>query len=195
MVEEAAMGLIPLVEDEHAPEAVRASLAAMPPQASIWRLLAHAETVFPSYLQVAGKLQTSLALDPKLRQLAILRVAALAECAYEAVQHEVIAALEGVAPEQIAAIAAGRVDGPAFDEREALVLRFVTESVERLGASEKTTRALARELSPRELVELMLVVGQYLGLATVLKSAALEPLPPLSPEAIRQARARRAALT
>jgi 4-carboxymuconolactone decarboxylase len=188
------MALIPLVEDAGAPEAVRASLAAMPPNATIWRLLAHAETVFPSYLQVAGKLQTSLALDPKLRQLAILRVAALAECAYEAVQHEVIAALEGVAPEQVAALAAGRADGPEFDELEALVLRFVTESVEHLGASPETTRALARQLAPRELVELMLVIGQYLGLATLLKSAALEPLPPLSLEAIQEARARRAAL-
>jgi AhpD family alkylhydroperoxidase len=188
------MALIPLVDDASAPEAVRASLAAMPPQATVWRLLAHAETVFPPFLQTAGKLQTSLALDPRLRQLAILRVAALADCAYETVQHEVIAALEGVAPEQVAAIAEGRVDGPEFDAREALLLRFVTESVERLGASAATTRALAELLSPRELVELMLVIGQYLGLATVLKSAALEPLPPLSPEAIREARAKRAAL-
>ena len=189
------MCLIPLIDEADAPETVRASLAAMPPEATIWRLLAHAETVFPPFLQVAGKLQTALRLDPRDRQLAILRVAGLAECDYERIQHEVIAAIEGVAPEQIAAIGEGRVDGPEFDERQVLLLRFVTEAVERVGASEATTRAMAERFSPRELVELLLVVGQYLGLAVVLKSAALEPLPPLDPEAILQARAKRAALT
>jgi alkylhydroperoxidase family enzyme len=188
------MALIPLMDDADAPEAVRASLAAMPPEATIWRLLAHAETVFPPFLQVAGKVQTALALDPRARQLAILRVAGLAGCEYERVQHEVIATIEGVPAEQVTAIAEDRIDGPEFDEREALLLRFVTEAVEQLGASEQTTRALAAELSERELVELLLVIGQYLGLAVVLKSAALEPQAPLDPAAILAARARRAAL-
>jgi AhpD family alkylhydroperoxidase len=188
------MPLISLFEDPDAPAQVRASLAAMPPQGTIWRLLAHAQTVFPPLLQVAGKLQTSLALDPRLRQLAILRVANLAECEYERVQHEVIAAMEGVRPEQIASVGEGRIDGPEFDEREALVLRFVTEAVERTGAGEATTKALLAAFSERETVELLLVVAQYLGLALVLKSAALEPVPPMSEQEIQAARAKRGAL-
>src|ERR1700742_565640 len=132
------MPRIPLIDESTAPDDVREALAAMPPQGTVWRMVAHAETAFRPYLQLAGKIQTSLALDPRLRQLAILRVADLAGCEYERVQHEVIADLEGVPAEQVAALAEGRADGPEFDERETLVLRFVTESVRQLGASEAT---------------------------------------------------------
>jgi hypothetical protein len=54
---------------------------------------------------------------------------------------------------------------------------------------------LAAEFPPREIVELMLVISQYFGLAVLLKSTALEPVAPLSAEAILQARAKRAALS
>jgi 4-carboxymuconolactone decarboxylase len=186
---------IPLIDESIAGEDVREALAAMPPQGTVWRMVAHAETAFRPFLQLAGRIQTSLALDPRLRQLAILRVADLTECEYERVQHEVIAELEGVPAEQTAALAEGRADGPEFDEREALVLRFVSESVQSLGASEATMAALAERFPPREIVELMLVISQYLGLAVLLRSTALEPVPPLSADAIRQARAKRAALS
>jgi AhpD family alkylhydroperoxidase len=189
------MSRIPLLDESSAPAEIREALAAMPPQGTVWRMVAHAETAFRPFLHLAGKLQTSLTLDPKLRQLAILRVAELTDCEYEAVQHEVIAELEGVGAEQIAAVGEGRADGPEFDAREALVLRFVTESVQQLGASEATMSQLAEQFPPREIVELMLVISQYLGLAVLLKSTALEPVAPLSAEAILQARARRAALS
>src|SRR3954469_5975622 len=149
------MALIPLVDEASAPAEVREALAAMPPHGTVYRLIAHAETAFRPFLTLAGRLQTSLALDPKLRQLAILRVAGLAGCEYERVQHVVIAELEGVTSGQIAAVGAGRIDGPEFDGLESLVLRFVTESVEGLGASEATTRMLAARPPARELVELV----------------------------------------
>jgi AhpD family alkylhydroperoxidase len=174
---------------------VRRSLAAMPPQATVYRLLAHAQTVFPSLLSVVGAIQGQLELDPRLRQLAILRVAVATGCDYERVQHEVIAGIEGVTAEQVAALAAGRIDGPEFDEREQMVLRFVDEVLRDAGAGQQTTAAMAAAFSPREIVELLVVIGQYYATAMLLNTAALEPQPPLDPKAILAARARRAALS
>jgi 4-carboxymuconolactone decarboxylase len=189
------MPLIGLVDEAAAPPEIREALAAMPPQGSVYRLIAHAQTAFRPFLTLAGKLQTSLELDARLRQLAILRVAVLADCEYERVQHEVIAGIEGVRDDQVQALRAGRADGPEFDELETLVLRFATEVVEGLGASEATTRELAAQLPERDLVELLLVISQYLGLAALLKTARLEPVAPMDPQEIFQARARRAALS
>jgi AhpD family alkylhydroperoxidase len=189
------MSRLPLIDEATASEPVRRSLAAMPPQATVYRLLAHAQTVFPSLLSVVGAIQGQLELDPRLRQLAILRVAVATGCDYERVQHEVIAGIEGVTPEQVAALAAGRIDGPEFGEREQLVLRFVDEVLRDAGAGQQTTAAMAAAFPPREIVELLVVIGQYHATAMLLNTAALEPQPALDPKAILAARARRAALS
>jgi 4-carboxymuconolactone decarboxylase len=189
------MSLIPLIDDEQAASGVREALAAMPRQGTVWRMVAHAETAFRPYLKLAGVLQTGLVLDARLRELAVLHVARLTDCEYERVQHDVIARMEGVGDDQIDALRDGRIDGPEFDEREALLLRFVSEAVERLGAGKQVTARMAEHFSSREIVELLLVVSQYLGLAVLLKTTALEPEPPIDREAILQARARRAALS
>jgi AhpD family alkylhydroperoxidase len=189
------MPRLPLVDPATAPEDVREALAAMPPTSAMFRMVAHAETAFRPWLVLAGILQTSLTLDAKVRQLAIMRVAVLARCEYELVHHRVISQIEGLRPEQIEALAAGRDSGPEFDERESLVLRFVSEAVEQRGASEETTSELAELFTPRDIVELLLVVWQYLGLALLVNSTGIEAEPPLDPEEILAARARRAALS
>jgi 4-carboxymuconolactone decarboxylase len=188
------MPRLPLVDVASAPPAVREGLAALPPQATVYRMVAHAETLFRPFLELSGLIQTQLQLDARLRQLAILHVSVITGCDYERVQHEVIATLEGVTDEQIAAVAQGRLDGPEFDPREATVLRFVNEVVEQRGASAATTGAIQELFTPREIVELLMVVWQYLGLALLLNTTGLEPEPPLDPELIRETRARRAAL-
>jgi alkylhydroperoxidase family enzyme len=76
-------------------------------------------------------------------------------------------------------------DGEVVGRDEALDLVAVTEA---------TFADVARRLSPREVVELLVVIGQYHAMAILLKSTALEPQPPLSADEILQARARRAAL-
>jgi 4-carboxymuconolactone decarboxylase len=185
---------LPLVDESGVPPAVRDALSAMPPQATVYRMLAHAETAFLPLLHTVGAIQGTLALDPRLRQLAILRTAGRDDCEYERVQHEVISTIEGVSDEQIAALASGRAVGKEFNETETLVLRFVDEVLDLVAVTEATFADVARRLTPREIVELLVVIGQYHAMAMLLKSTALEPQPPLDASEILQARARRAAL-
>jgi AhpD family alkylhydroperoxidase len=156
---------------------VREALDALPPL-DVFRMVAHAETAFRPWLALGGALLGGLALDPKLRELAILRVAAIAGCDYERVQHDPIALGVGATPEQVAAIAAGRAEGEEFGPEEELVLRFVGETIAGSGAGADLAAEVEAALSARELVELLLVVSHYHGLALLLNTTGVEPDPP-----------------
>jgi 4-carboxymuconolactone decarboxylase len=189
------MARLPFVDPDAVSDDVRAALAVVPPTSGVFKMVAHAEGSFRPWLVFGGTLSRELELEPRLRQLAILQVAVLTDCEYERIWHETVSLVDGVRAEQIAAITSGRTAGCEFDELETLVLRFVSEAVERHGASEATTLDLSHRLSNRSLVELLLVIAHYLGLAVLLKTTAVEPEPALSVEAIRDARRRRGELS
>ncbi len=183
-----------LVVPERTAPAVREVLAALPPELSVFRMIAHAETAFRPWLALGGALLGSLQLDPGLRELAILRVAAIAECDYERVQHEAIATGVGLRPEQVAAVVAGRVSGDEFDRQETLVLRFVGSAIEARGADAALVAEVEESLSAREVIELLLVVSHYYGLALLLNMTGLEPDPPAAMAVVEAAEANRNAL-
>ena len=105
------------VDPAQAAPRVREALEALPPL-GVFRMIANAETAFRPWLAFGGALLGALELDPKLRELAILRVAAIVDCDYERAQHEGIATGVGARPEQVAAVLAGRIDGDEFDALE-----------------------------------------------------------------------------
>jgi AhpD family alkylhydroperoxidase len=180
-----------LVVPDQASPPVREALAALPPGLGVFRMLAHAETAFRPWLALGGALLGSLQLDPVLRELAILRVAAIAGCDYELVQHEAIAAGVGVRPDQVVALAAGRSAGDEFDVRETLVLRFVGEAIDNEGTATTSVAEVEEALSAREVVELLLVIAHYHGLALLLNTTGVEPDPPAAMAVVEAARANR----
>lgn len=167
------MARIPYPDPESAPEPVREGLAAVPPM-NIFRMLSHAETAFVPFLRFAGTILGRLELDAKLRELAILQVAADAGAEYEWVQHVSIARQVGVTDEQIVAVEAGRLDDPSLGAGERAVLAFAREVVAVPRVSDATFQAVSEHLSPREIVELLLTVGEYLMLARLMTTLELE---------------------
>jgi 4-carboxymuconolactone decarboxylase len=141
-------------------------------------MVAHAETAFRPWLALGGTLLGRLQLDPALRELAILRVAAIAGCNYELVQHGPIATAVGVGSDQVEALQKGRVFGPEFDERETLIVRFVGEVIENTGTAAALVQEVEDVLSAREVVELLLVIAHYHGLALLLNTTGVQPDPP-----------------
>jgi 4-carboxymuconolactone decarboxylase len=178
------------VVSAQAPPPVREALDALPDLA-VFRMLAHAESAFRPWLALGGALLGALQLDPALRELAILRVAMLAGCDYELIQHEAIAAGVGVRHDQVEALAAGRATGAEFDPREALVLRFVAAVIDNDGTAAASLPQLEDALSAREVVELLLVIAQYHGLALLLNTTGVEPDPPTAMAVLEAAQANR----
>ena len=89
------MARLPYVDPNDAPEPVRTALEGLPPL-NIFRMIANADTALRPFLRYGNTLLAHLALDPLLRELAILQVSRLTPHAeYEWVQHVPIAKAVG----------------------------------------------------------------------------------------------------
>jgi len=178
---------LPYVDPADAPEPVRDALGRVPPL-NIFRMMANAETAFRPWLRWGATLLGDLQLDPLLRELSILRVARLTPHAeYEWVQHVPIARAVGATEDQVSALERDDPEAPCFSGAERAVLRFTTEVVEGARASEGAMNELASILSPREIVELLMVIGQYMMVARVMATTRMELDEPAGPEALSAA--------
>jgi alkylhydroperoxidase family enzyme len=175
------MARIPYVDPERAPEPVREALERMP-DLNIFRMLANADTAFRPFLRFGDTLLSGLELNGLLRELAILRVARLTPHAeYEWVQHAPIARAVGASDDQVAALERDHIDAGCFSEAERTVLHFTTEFLRDARVSDETFERAKALLSARELIELMMVIGQYSMLARVMATTELDLDEPLDP--------------
>jgi alkylhydroperoxidase family enzyme len=179
---------LPYVDPADASEPVRDALGRVPPL-NIFRMMANAETAFRPWLRWGATLLGELALDPLRRELAILRVARLTPHAeYEWVQHVPLAEAAGASADQIAALERDDLEAECFSTPERLVLRFTTEVVRDAQASDEALEQLAEILSPREIVELLMVIGQYMMVARVMATTRMEIDEPAGPGALLRSR-------
>jgi alkylhydroperoxidase family enzyme len=178
---------LPYVDPADAPEPVRNALSRVPPL-NIFRMMANAETAFRPWLRWGATLLGELELDPLLRELAILRVARLTPHAdYEWVQHVPIAQAVGASDEQVVALERDDPEAGCFSSDQQLVLRFTTEVVRDAQASDATLAQLSEVVSPREIVELLMVIGQYMMVARVMATTRMEIDEPAGPDALSAA--------
>lgn len=174
------MARIPYITPVDAPPAVAETLSNVPPL-HVFQLVARAESAFRPWLRLGGTLLHELELDPALRELAILQVGRLA-ARYEWDQHVPIALAVGVSQDDIDALEAGRLETLVPQHRAVLgyVEAFVAGVVD-----DALHAALAEHLSDREIVELCLVAGHYLGLARTMSALRIDLEPAAGPEALR----------
>jgi alkylhydroperoxidase family enzyme len=168
------MARLPYVDPAAAPGEIRQTLERLPPL-NVFRMVAHAETAFRPWLRFGRALLAEAALDAKLRELAILRVARLTPGAdYEWVQHVPILLTCGGDEAQVAALAADDLEAPCFTADERLVLRFTSEVVRDAAPGEATWAAASTRFAPREIVELLLTIGQYMMLGRIMATTRLD---------------------
>jgi 4-carboxymuconolactone decarboxylase len=168
---------IPYRDPETAPEPIRAVIADTP--LALLRVVAHADSAFEPWLRYSNTLLRKLELDPLLRELAILQVAHLSNSEYEWVQHVPIAESFGASSEQIEAIEHDQARPEGLDETGCAVLSFTREVMLDGAASESAVADLAESLGERQVVELLLVIGNYMGLARLIATVGLEPHEPV----------------
>jgi len=172
------MARLPYVDPATAPAPVRELLEQLPVKLNVFRMMAHAETGVRPLVSLGTAILARQQLSPKLRELTILRVATLSPARYEWVQHVPIARATGATEAQVAALERDDVTADCFDDLERTVLRFTTEVVRDVRASDGAFDAVARRLSAREVVELILTIGYYMMIARLLESTAVDLDPP-----------------
>lgn len=179
-----------------APDDVREALENLP-ALNIFRTLAHAETAFRPFLRFGGAVLARMSLDPVVRELAILAVAKEAEAEYEWVQHVAIGKAVGVTDAQIAALAeadacapegaderirraaasgdgasgtgaAGSAGAHPFTAPQQAAIELAACVVRGPRISDDLYNCIRAHFSQREIVELLLAIGDYLMLARVM---------------------------
>jgi 4-carboxymuconolactone decarboxylase len=175
------MARIDPIDPADAPDDVREALENLPPL-NIFRTLAHAETAFRPFLRFGGAVLGQMSLDPVVRELAILTVAKEAEAEYEWIQHVAIAKHLGVTDAQIDALAvagscssegadkriAEAGEGQTFDQPQRAAIELAAAVVRGPHISDDLFDCVRAQFSDREIVELLLAIGDYLMLARVM---------------------------
>ena len=160
------MSKIPLADLQTATEEER-RLYDLFPSNLVRGLLRINPEVAEGYLALGGALSRSTTLPPQLREMAILRVGALCESAYERMQHIDIARSVGVTDAHIEAVESGEYSTLGHIERS--TLQFVDELASQPKATETYESALAT-LGEQDLATLTLLVGHYLMTARLLET-------------------------
>jgi alkylhydroperoxidase family enzyme len=133
--------------------------------------------LFRRWLGFGGALLAGT-LPGRLRELVILRTAYRFGGRYEWAHHVELGEAQGISGPELAALGAdGSLDALDLAPLERAALRAVDETADQGAVSDATWGALAAELDEGELIELLMLVGHYLMLTTVLRSlrVALEP--------------------
>lgn len=124
-----------------------------------------------AYLPFSAYLLTGSTLPPALRELAILRVAHRADCAYEWTHHVPMGRSAGLTDAEIETARTG----DTADELHRLLLSAVDDLYDHTTISEPMWQGLARFLERRQLMDLVFTVGGYLTLAMGLNSFEVAP--------------------
>ncbi|CAI7976809.1 4-carboxymuconolactone decarboxylase [Frankia sp. Hr75.2] len=152
-----------------------------PPMPKALGLFAHHVQLSETFLAFtdlfAGEHAT---LDPRHRELLILRVAWRTRSGYEWAQHTRIGMQAGLTTEQLYAIPHG-AEAEVWTPVERALLAATDQMIDQSRVGDDTWQLLASHFDAGQLLELSFVVGGYLCLAAVLNSVGLQPDPPTEP--------------
>jgi 4-carboxymuconolactone decarboxylase len=174
------MRLPPLPADQW-DEAVDQALAGMLPAerrnprdaSNVLSTLVNHPALTKAFLRFNVHLLYTSTLPPRIRELAILRVAHRRDCAYEWTHHVELAKREGISDDEIAAVRRGP-DSWTADEFERAVLTGVDELDEKSQLSDETWATLGERLDDRQRMDYVFTVGSYTMLAMALNTFGVE---------------------
>jgi alkylhydroperoxidase family enzyme len=95
-----------------------------------------------------------------------------------------IAKAVGASDDQVAALESDEPEADSFSADQRAVLRFTTEVLHDARPSNEAFEAISAILSPREIVELLMVIGQYMMVARVMATTEIEIDGPVDPNAV-----------
>lgn len=136
---------------------------------NLYRMLPHATTIAPGFLKMGGAILRESALDPQLREIAILRVGFLSGASYETHQHKRVGRNVGLSDEKIAALEHDPASA-VFSPIERLIVRYTDEVVTNVKASDALFNELLAQLDNRRMAELTLTIGFYMAVSRFLEN-------------------------
>ena len=166
------MPRIPYPDIPRLPESVQKTLASVP--LNVVRMCAHASLpLFEAQGQLGRAVASPEVLEPRLREVIILRVAYLSDSEYELHHHIPLGRAAGLTEAELTGIAQGGYD--VLDPLLAAAARFTDEVVKFLSPADGTLAALRALVSDRIVVNIVLTIGCYMSIARLAAVAGIEP--------------------
>jgi alkylhydroperoxidase family enzyme len=177
---------LPYLDPDQAEPRV-AEMLGKAPDLGIFRMVANAQRAFPSFLRFGSAMLDPDEFDPLLREFAITRVAAMTPGAdYEWVQHAQITLDVGGTQEQLDTIRRGEDDANVLGADGQLVVRFTSQVVRDASPDDATFAAMSARFTPREIMHLLLVIGQYMMLGRIMATTQIDLDPSVGMAALQR---------
>ncbi len=155
------MSQISTIERDQAPEELRPTYDAIAKKfgamLNFFKTMVHSPPLLPAFLGLNGT-QGKSALDPKLREMAFLRVSAINGCDYCVHYHRMAAKSAGWTDDDLAGVA-GADFGGGLDDLTRDVVCFADQVTKTCRADDDLIARLKAKLTERELVELTATVA------------------------------------
>lgn len=136
------------------------------PDAHIFSTLGRAKGLFRGWLYFSSRMMPFGRLPRHHSEMVIIRTAHLRTCQYELDHHKRLGRRAGIDDAEFERILAG--PDADWSALEAALLRGVDELVANKDLGDATWKELASHFDERELIEFVLLVGQYDSLATTI---------------------------
>jgi alkylhydroperoxidase family enzyme len=140
---------------------------------NVFGTLAHHPELLRQWLGFATYLLTASTLDPRLRELVVLRVGWLCRSPYEWGQHVHVGRRVGVTDADLERLAAGPT-AAGWNAAEAAALLATDELVARHTLSDASWSTLQLHFTTQQLLDLVFLVGQYQLVAAALNACRVE---------------------
>ncbi|MGI8549619.1 MAG: carboxymuconolactone decarboxylase family protein [Dehalococcoidia bacterium] len=158
------MARLPYVEREDLPEEYRYIFDNLTKGGgsvgNLQRTLGHQPRLLLQFSRLGSDLRNKTALDPRLRELAILTVGRLASAVYEYTHHVRIGRGVGLTEAQIDFLPVWERH-PAFSEQERAVIRYAEVITRDIRVPDEVFDAVAASLDHSQMVELTLTIAFY----------------------------------
>ena len=161
--------------DAESDELLRAASLPGGPATNIFATLVRHPGLFRRWLPFGGKLLAGK-LPPRERELVILRTGWRCRSEYEWGQHVLIASAVGMTEDELRRVQTGP-EAPGWDQFDAALLRAADELHDDSCVSDSTWSVLAQRYDERQLIELLMLAGQYHLVAFTVNSLGVEREP------------------
>ena len=158
------MARVPLVEKEQAPPEVKEIFQKIEDNGAkiinLYKAVANSPRLLLNFIRLGNSVMGKTELPPKLRELAILRVAKLTGSEYEWAQHVPMALEVGLSQKQLDSIS-GWKPSSDFNEMERTVLQYTDEVTQQVKVADQTFTRLKNFFNEPTIVELTITIGYY----------------------------------
>jgi 4-carboxymuconolactone decarboxylase len=132
--------------------------------------IANSRSCFRNFLRLPDSLIRFSLLSPKLRELAVMRLAQQAGSEYEWELHVRYALAAGISEAELACLKTGAIDTCGLSELDRLAIQFTDEAAASALTPETFSR-LAAEIGEEQVVELVVAIGWWAGLVPIVNAA------------------------